>query len=128
MLSQQDRLGIAVVREKLVNAILDGDVDAYVESFAADCVLIHPERPQVRGEAAIRAHATAAFSAVKITELQLTPIVVDGGGGFAFEVGVQHIAVEPSDGEIKTERQHLHVYAKQGNGSWRVLAAMTGIL
>jgi uncharacterized protein (TIGR02246 family) len=111
---------------KLVSSILDGDVEAYVESFTDDGVLMHPESPQVRGETAIRAYVSAVFSAVKVTHLELTPSVVEGGGGFAFEVGVQRVAVEPSDDKFKTERQHLHVYRKQSDGSWRIAAAMSG--
>lgn len=126
MLSQEDLQGIDAIREKLVNAILGGDIEAYAESFADDAVLMHPESPQVRGEAEIRAYASAVFSAVKITKLQLSPVVVDGGGGFAFEVGVQSAAIKPADDKFKNERQHLHVYAKQSDGSWRVVAAMSG--
>lgn len=126
MLSQEDLQGIDAIREKLVRAILDGDVDAYVESFTDDGVLLHPDTPQIRGEVAIRAYATAVFSAVKITDLQLTPVLVDGGGGFAYEVGVQQVSVEPSDDKFKSERQHLHVYAKQNDGTWRIATGMSG--
>ena len=126
MLSQEDLQGIDAIRKKLVRAILDGDVDAYVESFTDDGVLLHPDTPQVRGEAAIRAYATAVFSAVKITELLLSPVLVEGGEGFAFEAGVQQVSVEPSDDKFKSERQHLHVYAKQSDDTWLIAAGMSG--
>ena len=125
MLSQEDLQGINDVREKLVRAILDGDGDAYVECFTADGVLLHPETPQVRGEEAIRAYITAVISAVNVTDIQLTP-VDEGGGGFAYEVGVQRLAIEPADDKFKPDRQYLHVYAEQSDGSWKFAAGMSG--
>ncbi len=126
MLSREDLAGIDAIRAKLVTAILGGDVDAYADSFTEDAVLLHPDTPQIRGTDAIRAYATSVFSAVSVTKLQLTPIVVDGIGGFAFEVGIQQLVIEPSDGKFKSERQHLHVYRKQSDGTWRVAAGMSG--
>ncbi len=126
MISEEDILGIEAVRNKLVKAILDGDVDGYVECFTDDGVLMHPESPQVRGEAAIREYISAVTSAVRITELKLTPLVVDGGGGFAYEVGVQQTVIEPADDKFKSERQHLHIYKKQSDGTWRIAAGMSG--
>jgi ketosteroid isomerase-like protein len=61
-----------------------------------------------------------------VTRLVLTPLIVDGAHGVAFEVGVQDVAIEPANDKFKPARQHLHVYGKQADGTWKIAAAMSG--
>ena len=126
MLTVDDRDGIDTIRNALVDAILRGDADSYAECFTSDGVLMHPDSPPVRGREALRQYVTQMFSVVEITKLVLTPVILEGGNGVAYEMGVQEAAMEPLDPRFKTERQHLHVYERQQEGTWLVAAAMSG--
>ena len=112
MLTVDDRDGIDTIRNALVDAILRGDADSYAECFTSDGVLMHPDSPPVRGREALRQYVTQMFSVVEITKLVLTPVILEGGNGVAYEMGVQEAAMEPLDPRFKTERQHLHVYER----------------
>ena len=125
-LSSQDKRGIDAIRTALVSAILAGDADAYAQCFTSDGILMHPDTPLVRGAVALREYGAQVFAAVKVTKLLLSPIVVSGTGETAFEVGVQELAITPASDKFRSKRQHLHVYKKQADGSWRIAAAMSG--
>ena len=126
MLSPEDREAIRDLRERLRVAIVAGDTASYVGCFAEDAVLMHPDSPQVRGRAAIAEHVAAMFDAVSIPELDLSEVVLNGGGDFAFEVGAQHCVVHPAMAGFKKERQHLHAYCRAPDGAWYIAAAMSG--
>ena len=126
MLTVEDRNGVDTIRNALVDAILRGDADSYAECFTSDGVVMHPDSPHVRGRNALRQYVNQMFSVVKVTKLVLTPVIVGGGNGFAYEVGVQEVAIEPPDVRFKAQRQHLHVYERQQDGTWLVAAAMSG--
>ena len=125
-LSNDDTAAIDALRDHLVRAILAGDVNAYVRSYAMDGIVMHPETPLVRGDAALREYATALFRAVRVSTLVLTPLQVVGDGGVAFEVGVQDCAIQPSNEHFKRKRQYLHAYRRQPDGTWKIAAAMSG--
>ena len=66
------------------------------------------------------------FEAISVKSLVLTPVTVEGNGAVAFEVATQELVVEPTVEGFKRVRQHLTVYRKQSDGSWKIAAAMSG--
>ena len=126
MLSTEDQAAIAALRERLRSSIVSGNAGAYTGCVAEDCVIMHPDSPQVRGRLAIARYVTAMFETVRIPVLELTPVTLVGDGGFAFEVGTQDCVVEPALPGFKRERQYLHVYQRQADGAWYIAAAMSG--
>jgi uncharacterized protein (TIGR02246 family) len=126
VLSQEDRDAIRCLRERLRASIVYGDAEGYALCFAEGAVLMHPESPQVRGRQAIAKYVAAMFDAIQVPVLELAEVVLDGGGGFAFEVGTQECEIEPSMPGFKRKRQHLHAYRQSGDGSWYIAAAMSG--
>ncbi len=125
MLSPDDRQRIERVRVALRDAILTGDADAYVACFTPDAFVMHQDSPYVRGTEAIKEHTQQIFDVVQVTKLELSPVVVAGGDGLAYEVGVQEVAIEPPMDAFKSNRKHLHVYQRQADSTWRIAAAMS---
>ena len=125
MLSESDRQGIEHVRTALREAILGGDAEAYAACYTADGFVMHQDTPYVQGTAAIKEHTQEIFDVLRVTKLDLTPVVVDGAEGVAYEVGVQEVAIDPPMDAFKSKRKHLHVYQRQEDGSWRIAAAMS---
>jgi ketosteroid isomerase-like protein len=56
---------------------------------------------------------------VKVTQLDLIPVVVSGSGGLVYEVGVQTVTIEPAQDSFKPKRKYLHVYERQPDGAWK---------
>lgn len=126
MLSPEDLRGIDRVRSDLRHAILEGNVDAYAACFTSDAFLMHQDRsPYVRGLEAIEEHTLQVFQAVKVTKLELEPLLVKGTDGVAYEIGVQEVAIEPAIDAFKSKRKYLHVYEKQADGTWKIAAGMS---
>ncbi|MHC5066098.1 MAG: YybH family protein [Planctomycetota bacterium] len=126
MLTDADREAIDTLRERLTEAILAGDTDAYLSCLTDNATLLHPDSPQVRGKEALRTYLTGMFEAVSVDLLELKPVIVEGGDRFAYEVGTQECVIEPPLPGFSRIRQHLHVYQKQEDGSWLIAAAMSG--
>jgi len=126
MFSDEDRKGVDLAREAIVSAILKQDPDAYALSFTEDGILIHPDSSLVQGRDNIRSYVAQVFLAMRVTELGISPVIVDGDGDTAYEVSSQNVKVEPVSDKFKSERQHIHVYRKGSDGIWRIAAAMSG--
>jgi len=126
MLGDSDRRAIGDLRERLRRSILDGDAEGYLSCLTSNAVVLHPDSPQVRGKEALLAYLTGMFEAVRVSVLELDPVIVDGDDGWAYEVGVQECEIEPRLPGFGRARQHLHVYQKQDDGSWLMAAAMSG--
>ncbi|MCH7875302.1 MAG: hypothetical protein IH965_08415 [Gemmatimonadetes bacterium] len=80
MLSESDRQGIEHVRTALREAILGGDAEAYAACYTADGFVMHQDTPYVQGTAAIKEHTQEIFDVLRVTKLDLTPVVVNGDG------------------------------------------------
>jgi len=125
-LSPEDQNAIDALRNGLVRAILGGDARAYANSYAPNGIVMHPDAPMVQGSSALLEYAKAMFAAVKVTRLVLKPIRVVGEGSVAYEVGIQEVAIEPPTEQFKNDRQYLHAYERQEDGTWKVASAMSG--
>lgn len=121
-----DQVALRNLRDRLVRAILAGDAVAYADSYAPDGIVMHPDTPLVRGSGPLLEYAKAVFAAVKVTRLVLTTLILDGHGDVAFEVGVQDCAIQPANEHFKEKRQYLHAYRRQADGTWKIVAAMSG--
>ena len=93
--------------------------------YTADGFVMHQDTPYVQGTAAIKEHTQELFDVLRVTKLDLTPVVVNGAEGVAYEVGVQEVAIDPPMDAFKSKRKHLFVYQRQEDGLWRIAAAMS---
>jgi uncharacterized protein (TIGR02246 family) len=126
MLTDSDRQAIDQLRERLRQSILSGDTEGYLSCLTEDATVLHPDSPQVRGKEALSAYLSGMFEAVRVNHLELKPVIVKGGAGWAYEVATQECEVVPPLPGFSRARQHLHVYEKQDDGSWLLAAAMSG--
>jgi uncharacterized protein (TIGR02246 family) len=121
VLSSEDRNGVDKLREKLVAAILTADTATYVDCYEEDGILMHPGSPPIQGHTALREHVSAMFSAIRVTKLVLSPIVVDGSPDLAYDAGTQDLGIEPAIQGFGSRRKYLHVMRKQPNGTWKLV-------
>jgi uncharacterized protein (TIGR02246 family) len=126
MLDSDDRRKIDEARSALVSAVLAGDAEAYARGYTTDGVVMHPDTPYLRGRGAVRQYATELFQALKVKRLDLSPLIVAGTGNLAYEVGTGQLEIESADERFKPNRQHVFVYEKQPDGSWKVAVGMSG--
>jgi uncharacterized protein (TIGR02246 family) len=118
-LTAEDREAIDALRTALVQAILDGDAATYASLCTEDVQLLHPDGPIITGSAALEEHNAAIFELVDVIALTLNPMEVFGAGDFAYEVGTQEVAIEPSDERFRGKRKYVHVLRRQSDGAWR---------
>ena len=126
MLSDDDQSGVEAARNAIINAILAGDPRAYALSFTEDGIVMHPDSPYVKGRPNLEEYSSRLFDAMKVTNLVMTPVTIEGDMGYAYEVGIQVLEVEPANEKFKAERQYIHAYKKGPDGIWRIAAAMSG--
>ena len=125
MLSTEDQNGMDELRNKIVSAILSGDSEAYIDCFEDDGMVLHPGNPPISGRSAIREHIGAMYSAIRVTKLALSPLVIDGSADLAYEVGTQVLQIEPELEGFGSQRKYLHVARTQPDKSWRFTAVMS---
>ncbi len=65
------------------------------------------------------------FEVVTVTGLTLTPVVVYGEGGLAYEVGTQELSIEPAMPGFSASRKYVHVMRRDAGGQWRFAALMS---
>ncbi|MFC2121309.1 YybH family protein [Bacteroidota bacterium] len=124
-LSESDHQAIDDLRTKLVNAILDGDADAYADLCTEDVHLLHPNTPLVTSRNALRQQEARVFEIVNVSKLVLTPVDTYVKGDLAYEIGTQIVAIEPSDERFLGNRKYTHVMKKEEDGQWRFAVLMS---
>ncbi len=124
-LTAADREAIEALRTALVQAIIDGDAATYASLCTEDVQLLHPGGPIITGNAALEEHNAAIFKIINVTALTLSPVEVFGAGDFAYEVGTQEVAIEPSDERFRGKRKYVHVLRRETDGQWRFKLLMS---
>jgi ketosteroid isomerase-like protein len=113
-------LGQAVdqTRAEHIRAVNAGDVEASVNQFAPDGVLLPPGAPVLSGSAAIRGWFTQVFGMFRVEGFNIQSAGVEQMGNIAIEHGRWSGTFHPKDGSapITPGGTYLTVYALQANG------------
>lgn len=117
----EDREAIEALRQRESETFGAGDVDAIVELFSDDAVLMPPGEPAVVGRAAQRDWLEALYEQFAV-EARYADTTLELAGDWAFEQLWFTMTLTPVEGgEATTINGHgLHVYERQADGSWRI--------
>jgi len=118
-------LGEAVdqTRNEHINAVNAGDVEASVNQFVADGVLLPPGAPALKGQAAMRGWFTQVFGMFHVQGFNIQPGGVEQMGNLAIEHGNWSATFQPKDGTPARTGggTYLTVYVQQPDGCVLIL-------
>lgn len=98
-----------------------GDIDAAIEYWAEDAVLMAPDLPPLRGRAAIREYVEAG-AAVPGFSVRWEPLEahVSESGDMAYLIERNQFTMQDSTGTLVTEsNKTVTVWRRQADGAWK---------
>jgi uncharacterized protein (TIGR02246 family) len=113
--------GIAEANAKWLDGMKRGDAEAVSRLYMEDAMLLPPNAAVVRGRAAIKDEFGSMMKSwVKLTDMTLTTVEINGGGDFAYEVGNYAMTFEIPGGQapISDAGKYLAVWKKQADNTW----------
>ena len=119
-LAADDAATIRAGTEAWIKAYNSGNVDAIVNSYAADAIVMPPGAPAAKGHAAIKAFATkdvAGAKAAGVTLVLTTPNEVGVKGDMAWHAG-QYV-VKDKAGATVDSGSYMEVWHKKA-GKWLI--------
>jgi ketosteroid isomerase-like protein len=113
--------------DRLMIADSRGDVDAVLECYAVDAVLLPPGGASVQGLENIRPRYQALFAASRL-EVRMEVESIEVNGALAFSRGFTRGRTIPKDGSPPREiaDRYLMVLREQPGGGWKIAALMWG--
>jgi uncharacterized protein (TIGR02246 family) len=117
---EADAAAIRDASQAMETAILAGDPAAVTSLFTADGAMYPPNEPAVMGSAAIQAWGEGMFSAISVTEANVTVDEVRVSGDWAMSQG--HFAMTVAAGEtaMTDTTKYMMLWARQPDGTWRI--------
>jgi uncharacterized protein (TIGR02246 family) len=113
--------------ERLMDADTRGDVDAVLECYADDAVLLPPGGASVQGAENIRPRYEALFGGSRL-EVRMDVESIEVNGALAFSRGFTRGRMVPKDGSPPREiaDRYLMVLRREPGGGWKIAALMWG--
>lgn len=97
------------------------NLDSIMPLFADDAVMLFPETPDTRGQAAIRELLTSLFGTLRIESLETQVDTIEVFDDVAYEWGhFRERYTETGKPPTQEEGRYLMRWARQDDGSWRV--------
>ena len=114
---------IAQSTAALLAAVNASDVAAVMSLWSDDGVLMPPHHPSVHGRAQIERYFSELFQRSRFN-FSFTSSRIDVSGDAAFERVQYEASAWPAQGgpEIQDAGKGLHVYRRDSNGSWKLVA------
>jgi uncharacterized protein (TIGR02246 family) len=113
--------GIAEANAKWIDAMKRGDAEAVSQLYMEDAIVLPPNAALVRGRKAIKDEfATMMKSWVKLTDMTLVTLEVNGSGDIAYEVGSYAMTFEVPGGQTPASDsgKYLAIWKKQADNTW----------
>jgi len=117
-LSKSDLQAIESLRFEIEKAIINGNADHIADLCTDDVQLLHPDTPLITGKKALRDHEAEILKMVHVIYLKLSPVLIEGNGALAYEIGTQELEIEPSDERFLGKRKYVHILKKGEDGQW----------
>jgi uncharacterized protein (TIGR02246 family) len=117
-----DLEGINLLQQRVDQAIVAGDTEAYVALITVDAVLMPPNAPAVVGREAIRAWSNATSKQFRFQDYQSSDDEVVVAGDWAFRrASAEWVLIPLPSGEpIRESGKFIIIYERQTDGSWRL--------
>lgn len=120
MLDDSDRQAIRNLEQRWLAEERAGHGDAVLEHCTDDVVWMPPNEHALRGKAAVRAWLVEPF--VRIEELEVRNVRIEGDGGVAYKVADYQTRYVP-DGSmhpVTSAGSHVWVLCRGADRQWRV--------
>ena len=112
---------IARLNVESVAAFNRGDIAACAGFYEEDATMLLPDRPPVRGRAAI-ADCLRGFAAAGMTLMPVEPVAVVSGGGIGCCAGLHRFASAAGGGNSAAQAgKFVTVLRRQRDGSWKAV-------
>jgi ketosteroid isomerase-like protein len=113
---------IFVFRQKLLNALKGGDVDAVVSFAADDVVIMSPNDSTLYGKAEWKEWLEEYFQYFRFVVFNEPERSVVVNGDFATELTTYMIAIAPVGGtsRIRDDGRFLTIWKLQPDGAWKI--------
>jgi ketosteroid isomerase-like protein len=120
-LSDADVAAIKAIGPAIDKATLEWDIDALLELWTEDTLLMNQNAPIIQGRAGV-AEYYKPFETVTWKEHKHELLEVDGYGDIAYARGAYKVAyvLEGAAEPTKLEGKTLLIFRKQPNGSWLI--------
>jgi len=120
-----DLAAIEAFNRAYLTAINAGDLSAFSALTTDGHVMIAPNRPPVRGRAAMVEAMGRAFEMFTIEETW-TPVETEVAGDWAWQRGTYTVAAAPKGGGqgSRSTGNFLRIFRRQQDGSWRMVRDM----
>lgn len=122
--TEADQAAIQQVWVDYANAVMTGNVDAYMALWADGGVQMPPGVPPNVGKDAIRASTAKkmAGGSDNTTVMKIDPKEITILGDYAYSRGLYTVNVTGSDGSVlgKTDGKFMTILRKQADGSWKI--------
>lgn len=115
---------IKAVADQYVKAGLAGDAKAIAALYTADAVEMPPNRPPVKGRAAVQQFYEQQFKAGKITDFVLDHLETRAVGDTGYDVGTYRQKMTPATGQAVNDTGKYIVILKRTEGAWKVAYAI----
>ncbi len=114
-----DVLALQAAQQRAAAAVRAGDVDAYVEGFAQDGIVMPPGQGSIHGKPAIREWVENLFGQFDL-DVEVTPQELHIGGEWAIDRHTYTFTATPRDGAAPFTEQGkaVAVYRRAADGSW----------
>lgn len=113
---------IREVGESILNSLKEGDVDAAMNGFADDVILVPQGHPVVRGKDQVRLFYKTQLETYDLRDFApaLEELVVSGD--WAFSRGTSIVVVNPKghDDTIKVINRGMEIWMRQPDGTWKL--------
>ncbi len=118
---EAEKQAIREMAQKAFEAKRQKDVDAVLNVYAENAIILDEDEPPFEGLEAIRDYYNSWLPDVVDTEGGLKKIVISEAGDMAWALGWNRNLWEESEGRIEVEVKWLAVWEKI-NGEWKVVA------
>lgn len=121
VLSDEDIAAIKAIGPAIDKATLEWDIDALLELWTEDTLLMNQNAPIIHGRAGV-AEYYKAFETATWKEHKHELLEVDGYGDIAYARGAYKVVyvLEGAAEPIKLEGKTLLIFRKQSDGSWLI--------
>ncbi len=122
----EDISAIRQTATRMVEALERQDVDALMEGFSEDVVIIPQGEPILKGKAAVRVFYRGQFEHYRLKAFgpSLDELVICGEWAFSRGTGASLVKSSENGRTVRAFNRGLEIWRKQPDGSWKIARAM----
>jgi len=115
---------IRAVADQYAKASLAGDAKAVVALYTDDAIEMPPNRPMIKGRAAVLKYYEEQFAAAKINTLTFQHLDSHSSGDTGYDVGTYSQTLTPTKAAAMNDTGKYTVVLKRVGGAWKVAYAI----